>query len=378
MSVDAEPTPRTFRPLLKWPGGKAREWPRVAPHLPSDVRHFVDPFVGGGAPFALTPFAGSAFLNDRHPRLIDLYRRVQAGDAAFLAACERLGRDWDALAELAADLVVVFADLLAGARAGRAPDPPVDAVDEALRNRPLGLLPLFAARFATLLAASLADKARRLARLESKHDVRFEGADVAPHEETAVRAAYYTLVRERERSTAGAAGTADFLFVRDYCYGSMFRTNSKGEFNIPYGGRSYNAKPFLRRVAQLADPDLRASLEIARFTCLDFEEHLRGLAGTLDRRDLVFLDPPYDSDFSTYGGHRFDLAEHERLASVVAGLEARWLLVIKDTEDVQRIYVRGAPGAAGARVLKSFGKQYGYNVRGRNDRATQHLLIANY
>lgn len=35
---------------------------------------------------------------------------------------------------------------------------------------------------------------------------------------------------------------ANFYFIREYCYGSMFRYNSKGEFNIPYGGMSYNKK----------------------------------------------------------------------------------------------------------------------------------------
>ena len=29
---------------------------------------------------------------------------------------------------------------------------------------------------------------------------------------------------------------ANFYFIREFCYGSMFRYNSMGEFNIPYGG----------------------------------------------------------------------------------------------------------------------------------------------
>ena len=34
-----------FRPLLKWPGGKKREWARLGPLVPTDVRNFVDPFI---------------------------------------------------------------------------------------------------------------------------------------------------------------------------------------------------------------------------------------------------------------------------------------------------------------------------------------------
>ena len=86
--------------------------------------------------------------------------------------------------------------------------------------------------------------------------------------------------------------------------------------------------------------------------------------------DFVFVDPPYDSDFSTYGGHAFGMPEQERLAAALARLPCRWLVVIQETEDIHRIY-------AASRKLGSFGKTYGYNVRGRNDREARHLVIGN-
>jgi DNA adenine methylase len=337
------------RPLLKWPGGKKREWPEIAPFLPERIRHFVDPFMGGCAPFLATKFEGRAFLNDKHERLVDLHVRVQRGDAELFRELAALGDAWDALGAAARKREAAFARAVDAARRGDPVRTP-DADD---------------------VTASIEDKARRLARLESKHAVKFDEAALAEHCETAVRAAFYTRVRAEERTAAGARATACFLFVRDFCYGSMFRSNAAGEFNIPYGGRSYNSKSFLARLEQLRSPKARQAFARATFFSLDFEEFLDGQAGSLGADDLVFVDPPYDSDFSTYGGHAFDIADQERLAKSLARLPCRWLLVIQETPEIHRIYADDAKRG-------SFGKTYGYNVRGRNDRAARHLVIGNY
>lgn len=337
------------RPLLKWPGGKKREWKSIEPFLPAGIRHFVDPFMGGCAPFLLTRFSGRAFLNDRHERLVDLHVRVQQGDADFFAEMASLGEAWDALDEVTGQRFGAFVDCLGAARRGEPVRTP--GADD--------------------VTLSLEDKARRLANLERKHGVSFDGPSLPDHCETAVRAAFYTRIRAEERTATGARAAACFLFVRDFCYGSMFRTNDRGEFNIPYGGRTYNSKSFLRRLEQLRSGRTRQAFARATFFSLDFEEFLDAQRPSLGPDDLVFLDPPYDSDFSTYGDHAFGPDDQERLAAVLGRLPCRWLAVLQETPDIHRIY---------ADRLKrgSFGKLYGYNVRGRNDRAARHLVVANY
>ena len=49
---------------------------------------------------------------------------------------------------------------------------------------------------------------------------------------------------------------ANFYFIREYCYGSMFRYNSKGEFNIPYGGMSYNEKNLQTKISSMFNPEM--------------------------------------------------------------------------------------------------------------------------
>lgn len=365
--------PARFRPLLKWPGGKGREWDEIRPSLPRCVRDFADPFMGGGAPFASTPFERRAYLNDRHERLVDIHRFVQRQDSAFLGEIEELGRVWASLENVARDLSPEFARIVNVHRAERQPDARaiVDVASKSMRR-------VRAPAVADSVAFSVLDKAGRIARLERKHSVSFPRDEVAIHCETAVRAGFYTFVREREQSSTGARGAADFLFLREYCYGSMFRHNADGGFNIPYGGTSYNGKAFLSRLSQYRSEEIQTALGRATFSCEDFETFLDRLRPSLGPQDFVFADPPYDSEFKSYGPVAFARDDHQRLAKALARLPCPWLLVIKETDFVRETYLSGDMRSHGAREAHAFGKKYGYNVRGRNDRATRHLLIANY
>lgn len=369
-----------FRPLLKWPGGKTREWPRIAPHLPADIRHFVDPFTGGGAPFGLTPHSGDAYMNDRHQRLIALYRGVQAADQDLASELHTLADDWNALAPVALSIQSGFREAVAAHRAQTATDAGAlhAALADGLGSRVFGRTIAGERTVLESLLHAVRDKARRVARLEQRHDVLFDSAQLNAHAETAVRAGYYTLVRAHEHDGTGPAAVADFVFVREYCYGSMFRTSRAGRFNIPYGGTSYNGKSFATRAAQLTAVTTVDSLAGVAFHEGDFQPFLASVTAGMDERDFVFVDPPYHSDFSTYGANAFDLDDHCRLAAVLAALPTRWMQVIKATPEVRALYSAADMERRGVRIADEFGKRYGYNVRGRNDRAAQHLVITNY
>ena len=42
--------------------------------------------------------------------------------------------------------------------------------------------------------------------------------------------------------------SAQWVFIREYCFGSMFRFGPNGDFNIPYGGFGYNSKNFTNKI----------------------------------------------------------------------------------------------------------------------------------
>ena len=69
--------------------------------------------------------------------------------------------------------------------------------------------------------------------------------------------------------------SAIFLFIRNFAYSGMFRYNSKGEFNVPYGGIAYNRKNFLKKIDYLRTKELKSLLDKTIVENLDFEMFLK-------------------------------------------------------------------------------------------------------
>jgi DNA adenine methylase len=358
-----------LRPLIKWPGGKARELPRLGAFVPEFFGTYYEPFLGGGAAFFALAGDRPAHLNDANPRLMDFYRAVQARDGRFVERLNSLADLWDAYGrtgaalghELEAALTrspAISRDDLRGIIARAVPHEFAGASPNGLGDR---------------LVSAVEDKLRRVRRLEAKHGIRFSDGQMRDHIETAVRGAVYTRVRDGEPPVNPGAGAAEFFFIREFCYGSMFRFSADGKFNIPYGGIAYNRKRFRRKIAYILSDAVRRRLAASTLSSLDFEAFLETHRRTMRRDDFVFLDPPYDSDFSEYDRLAFGLDDHRRLAESIGRLRCSWLLVIKDTGDVRRIYghLSADPAVRHAR----FEKSYTYNVRGRNARDTVHLVM---
>lgn len=56
-----------------------------------------------------------------------------------------------------------------------------------------------------------------------------------------IRSIYNDFIVGENRCRKGVE-SAIYYLIRDLCYSGMFRYNLKGEFNVPYGGMSYNNK----------------------------------------------------------------------------------------------------------------------------------------
>lgn len=162
---------------------------------------------------------------------------------------------------------------------------------------------------------------------------------------------------------------AVFFFIREYCYSSMFRYNASGEFNVPYGGISYNRKDFQRKIDYMLSDDVQQKLTNAMIENNDFEAFMEGLH--LIRDDFIFLDPPYDSDFSTYAQNIFGREEQIRLCECLRRTPAKILLVIKNTDFIRELYQNDFH-------ITSFSKKYLVSFMNRNEKDATHLIITNY
>jgi len=202
--------------------------------------------------------------------------------------------------------------------------------------------------------------------------------DLMKNIETAIRSGFYMHFRDllntysvEGRIIPEVKKVANYYFIREFCYGSMFRFSSKGEFNIPYGGIGYNRKNFRKKVDLIFSEKTSKILSNTIIETMDFEDFFQKYILTDD--DFVFLDPPYDSDFSKYEQNSFTLEDQIRLSKCLVNLNAKFILIIKKTDFIMDLY-RDKPGVN----ITSFEKTYLYNVRGRNNRKTEHLLICNY
>ncbi len=366
-----------MKPLLKWPGGKSREIAQVYGLIP-DHQRYLEPFFGGGALFFhLQP--KYAAINDTAKDLMEFYHMIRTQNLEFENDLKCYAQSFQGLLEFsrlqATSLLTVF-DLLPE-QEDHAKAMLTELFDEWFPSI-LGLFSQPLVRDPGLLRKELeADVWDKLLRTVKNHAARpFTPDDLLENLITGFASGYYLYFRSvfndwqlgRIHMNPGQRA-ANFFFIRENCYGSMFRYNRRGEFNIPYGGMSYNNKDFAAKVQALFQPETAALFANTQIYCRDFEEFLEQAKPT--KNDFIFLDPPYDTEFSDYEGNAFTKLDQARLAVALSKTPAKFLLIIKNTPFIEALYSQGF-------YVRKFDKQYTYNVRSRNDRAAEHLIITNY
>ncbi len=155
---------------------------------------------------------------------------------------------------------------------------------------------------------------------------------------------YFYQLRSLDRDHAFEALTeveraARIIYLNKTCFNGLFRVNSQGQFNVPYG--SYK-KPLI--VDEVVIRAVSHYLNEARINISndDFEEAVSG-AG---RGDFVYLDPPYDpiSDTSSFTGYSlpsFDREQQKRLKRVcddLTGRRCKVLLSNSATNFIKELY----------------------------------------
>ena len=372
-----------IRPLIKWTGGKYSEFKEFGSLIPSFER-YLEPFFGGGGVFFALQTDKVVCLNDKSKDLINFYKAL--GDNNFRDQAFEYADAWDQSTKLSKDLIALenrlFSEFIS------------QSIDfKQLQDRLAKLFsqinhfhyaPLFelsfcidSVEFIKTLCRSLADKFRRIRIISQKEGRLFNQAELADHFETGLKSGIYLYLRKLMNDMNRAKITiqpskaiANWYFIREFCYASMFRFNSKGEFNIPYGGIAYNRKNFRSKIQRLFSTEVSRLFEKSQITNLDYEEFLISIK--LTASDFIFLDPPYDSEFSEYDQNAFTREDQARLARCLEKTSTKWMMVIKETPFVRSLYER--PGI----FLLDFNKNYSYNVRGRNNRYAKHLIIMNY
>lgn len=369
-----------MRQIIKWPGGKSGEIAEIEPLIPSYNR-YIEPFFGGGALFFhLAPEA--AVINDISESLMQYYKLIKAQDKKLYELLVCYSNSFNNIVSVcgreSSELLHIFSELTEG-RISK------EELGQVLGELIMGLSDKINSGFSEKLLLDKNDFDDQLYRMVEDKFIRtaknherrpFSPEDLCENLITGFTSGYYMYFRKvfndirlgRIADQSIQYQAANFCFIREYCYGSMFRFNAKGEFNIPYGGMSYNRKDMRSKIDGMFNREMEALFAKTDIHCCDFEELLSKVK--LSEKDFMFLDPPYDTDFSDYDGVNFTKFDQERLAYVLKKTLARFILVIKNTDFISGLYEKDFH-------ILSFDKRYTYNVRSRNNRDAKHLLITN-
>ena len=352
-----------MKTILKWPGGKERELPVIRENIPTYSGRFVEPFVGGGAVYFDVENADCC-INDKSYELINLYNCAKQHDPDLVKYLQLENDEFIKIGSLVDehpdDILALYHSELSIADFLSKYDTIFSSIAEDYHHV-----------FVKELNRNLSSKIKRSHKLEAEQGA-IPDNDRIDNIESALKSAYYMYIRHLQNiQSEFSAGrqAAIFFFVREYCYSSMFRYNAKGEFNVPYGGISYNRKDFQKKINYILSPCMEKKLSNTQIYNLDFEEFLQRL--DLTENDFIFLDPPYDSDFSTYAQNTFGQEEQIRLCECLKHTRARILLVIKNTEFIYSLYKDDFN-------IKSFDKKYMVSFMNRNEKDVKHLVITNY
>lgn len=135
-------------------------------------------------------------------------------------------------------------------------------------------------------------------------------------------------------STNDVENTANLIFLNRTCFNGLYRVNSKGKFNVPFG-RYKNPRICDKETIQ-ADSRILQDVEI--LNC-DYSATLQRVES--EKHVFFYFDPPYKpisktSSFNAYSSKTFDDVEQGRLRNFCNELNRRsfyWLLSNSDLKN---------------------------------------------
>ena len=149
---------------------------------------------------------------------------------------------------------------------------------------------------------------------------------------------FFKSVRSWDRKEGGldrrdpAERAARMIFLNKTCFNGLYRVNSKGEFNVPYGRNpraNFADVPSLKKVQETLQMNLRIHPSNGQLAVSDY----RSVADRAGRGDVIYFDPPYEplnqtSSFVGYQRAGFSREDQLELRDTAVAAMARGARVI--------------------------------------------------
>ena len=373
-----------LQPILKRAWWKEQELKYIIPALPKNFNNYYEPFVWGWAVyFALE--ANKYFINDKSEELIWLYKIINSKERNnFFSVLDEIIHNWDILTNIVNNHDIFLIKLYKDFSNDKITEKELkeDKIYEFILKYTNEFNWMFETKFnhnienfIKELNKNLFNKIKRMRKIESEK-WKLPDNDILDNIETAFKSAFYMHFRylynnKKKYKLSNAFIIAIFLFIRNYAYSWMFRYNKSWDFNVPYGWIWYNNKNFKKKIDYLKSKELYDHLSETIIENKDFEDFFNDNKPKKD--DFIFLDPPYDSEFSTYDKNVFNRDDQERLANyLINKCKSKWMMIIKNTDFIFDLYNNKGLN------IQTFDKKYLVSFMDRNNKDVQHLLITNY
>ncbi|MDQ7008696.1 MAG: DNA adenine methylase [Candidatus Gracilibacteria bacterium] len=130
-----------------------------------------------------------------------------------------------------------------------------------------------------------------------------------------------------------------FMYLNRTCFNGLYRVNSRGEFNVPFG--KYTNPDFIQKENIINTSKLLNKTK-AQIRLQSFEKVLE----KVNPGDFVYFDPPYDvltdsANFTSYDKSGFGRDMQEKLAEICRKLEdkgVKFMLSNHNTPFIREIY----------------------------------------
>ncbi|NJK99141.1 MAG: DNA adenine methylase [Spirulinaceae cyanobacterium RM2_2_10] len=132
-------------------------------------------------------------------------------------------------------------------------------------------------------------------------------------------------------STAWIQRTAQLIFLNRTCFNGLFRVNTSGDFNAPFGRYK---QPRICHTEKL-----RAAAQVLEQTQI-FRGDFTACEAAIDAQSFVYFDPPYrpiskTANFNAYSTHVFNDSEQLRLRDFFRRLDQRGAKLLLSNSDPQ-------------------------------------------
>lgn len=164
-------------------------------------------------------------------------------------------------------------------------------------------------------------------------------ADLSKHK---ITEEYYLQIRNIDRTSeykklTNVQRASRFIYLNRTCFNGLYRVNSKGEFNVPFG---HYKNPKIVDVDNLLNCSLL--LKNTKIEHADFSKVLE----YTQKGDFVYFDPPYvplneTSSFTSYTKNGFDIGMQIKLKEVCDELNSmgiKFMLSNSDTLIINELY----------------------------------------